>query len=45
MVRVRKKKNIGETAADLLQSETWVRNWLVRYGGGGGEGAQNNEVQ
>ena len=30
MVRVR-KKGIDETAADLMQSERWVHNWLRRY--------------
>ena len=30
MVRVR-KKSADETAADLLQSGKWVRNWLGRY--------------
>jgi len=34
MVRVR-KKSVDETAADLLQSEKWVRNWLGRYDQGG----------
>lgn len=34
MVRVR-KKSVDETAADPLQSEKWVRNWLGRYDQGG----------
>ena len=34
MVRVR-KKGIDETAADLMQSERWVHNWLRRYDEGG----------
>ena len=34
MVRVR-KKGIDGTAADLMQSERWVHNWLRRYDEGG----------
>ena len=34
MVRVR-RKSINETAADLMQSEKWVHNWLKRYDQGG----------
>ena len=34
MVRVR-KKGIGETATDLMQSEGWVHDWLKRYDEGG----------
>lgn len=34
MVRTR-KKSIDETAADLMQSERWVHNWLKRYDEGG----------
>ena len=30
VVRVR-KKGIGETATDLMQSERWVHDWLKRY--------------
>ena len=34
MVRVR-KISIGETAANLMRSTRWVRNWLHRYDEGG----------
>ena len=34
MVRVR-KKGIGETATDLMQSERWVHNWFKRHNEGG----------
>ena len=34
MVRVR-KKGIGETATDPMQSERWVHDWLKRYDEGG----------
>ena len=34
MVRV-SKKSIDETAANLMQSERWVHNWLRRYDEGG----------
>ena len=34
MIRTR-KKSIDETAADLMQSERWIHNWLKRYDEGG----------
>ena len=34
MVRV-PQKNVNEMAADLMQSEKWVHNWLKRYDQGG----------
>lgn len=34
MVRVR-KKSVNETAADIMQSEKWVHNWLKLYDQGG----------
>ena len=40
MARVR-KKGIDETAADLMQSERWIRNWLRRYDKGGLDNLRN----
>ena len=37
MVCVR-KKGIGETATDLMQSERWAHDWLKRYDEGGFDG-------
>ena len=37
MVCVR-KKSIGETATDLMQSERWAHDWLKRYDEGGFDG-------
>ena len=37
MVCVR-KKGIGETAVDLMQSERWAHDWLKRYDEGGFDG-------
>ena len=37
MVCVR-KKGIGETATDLMQSERWAYDWLKRYDEGGFDG-------
>ena len=40
MIRVR-KKDIGEMATDLMQSEKWVRDWLRRYDEGGLDGLRD----
>ena len=40
MVRVR-KKGIGETATDLMQSERWVHDWLKRYDKRGFDGLRD----
>ena len=40
MVYVR-KAGIGETAAHLMRSARWVRNWLRRYDEGGLEGLRD----
>ena len=40
MVCVR-KKNIGETATVLMQSERWVHDWLKRYDEGSFDGLRD----